>query len=524
MSTTDGRSGVLAGDGATPGTAGGGIAHGVLAGLTAGFAAVVAMWILWFVLHLPAVGVSPMVAGPVLLVVQLLASVAVLRRTPAPSMAAGIGSGCLSGLTSGLVNLLVLGSKITQPLAAAGGGAAGEGVNPMAAVAPGAEGLVPGAGAIVAGFLALCVGLGAIAGALAQGTVAKPAREPEQVEERWLARLGLVSCFAVAPLLLLGGLVTSTHSGMAVPDWPGTYGANMFLYPIGLMALDSRVFLEHSHRLFGAMVGLTTLALAITAVAVTARRGLGRATALTAVGLFVLVCAQGWLGAERVKMNSPALAMVHGVVGQVFFALLVAWAVWVRPGFRAAVRGGGGELGGQVAMGGAVMPGRAAVPVFGWLWLGLMAQLVMGAMYRHLGSKHALWTHIGLSFVLMVLAIVAGSLLLKKFGRSARAERGDGSATSRGLGLLGVGLHAVVSLQFALGWVALVAVSSLDARSIPTAEQLAATEGVPAWIGLTRTMHQANGALLLALTTAGLVWTVGLTIAGRRAMGSGRET
>ena len=59
-------------------------------------------------------------------------------------------------------------------------------------------------------------------------------------------------------VLLIGGLVTSTESGMAVPDWPGTFGANMFLYPIGLMA-HPRIFLEHSHRLFGAMAGLVSI-------------------------------------------------------------------------------------------------------------------------------------------------------------------------------------------------------------------------------------------------------------------------
>jgi hypothetical protein len=41
-----------------------------------------------------------------------------------------------------------------------------------------------------------------------------------------------VVCIA-APLLFVGGLVTSTNSGMAAPDWPATYGMNMFLYPLG---------------------------------------------------------------------------------------------------------------------------------------------------------------------------------------------------------------------------------------------------------------------------------------------------
>ena len=65
---------------------------------------------------------------------------------------------------------------------------------------------------------------------------------------------------AVAPLLFVGGLVTSTNSGMAVPDWPNTFGSNMFLYPLGPRAQPD-VYLEHSHRLFGTLVGLATLKL-----------------------------------------------------------------------------------------------------------------------------------------------------------------------------------------------------------------------------------------------------------------------
>lgn len=49
---------------------------------------------------------------------------------------------------------------------------------------------------------------------------------------------------------------------MAVKGWPDSYGANMFLYPISLMN-NPHIYLEHTHRLFGSLVGLTTLVLMI---------------------------------------------------------------------------------------------------------------------------------------------------------------------------------------------------------------------------------------------------------------------
>ena len=61
-------------------------------------------------------------------------------------------------------------------------------------------------------------------------------------------------------LILFGGLVTNTGAALAVPDWPTTFGYNMFLFPWSRMV--GGIFYEHSHRLMGALVGLLTLALA----------------------------------------------------------------------------------------------------------------------------------------------------------------------------------------------------------------------------------------------------------------------
>ena len=72
--------------------------------------------------------------------------------------------------------------------------------------------------------------------------------------------LALATLAATAVLIVLGGLVTNTGAALAVPDWPSTFGHNMFLFPWSRMV--GGVFYEHSHRLAGALVGLLTVALA----------------------------------------------------------------------------------------------------------------------------------------------------------------------------------------------------------------------------------------------------------------------
>ena len=73
-------------------------------------------------------------------------------------------------------------------------------------------------------------------------------------------RLAVLTAAATCVLIVFGGLVTNTGAALAVPDWPTTFGHNMFLFPWSQMI--GGVFYEHSHRLLGATVGLLTLALA----------------------------------------------------------------------------------------------------------------------------------------------------------------------------------------------------------------------------------------------------------------------
>src|SRR5437870_10234409 len=88
-------------------------------------------------------------------------------------------------------------------------------------------------------------------------------RPPEQLESRWPRRLAVVLVCATFPLIWVGGLVTTYQAGMAVPDWPTTYGYNLFLYPWQTwISAPWNLFIEHGHRLFASAIGLLTIGLA----------------------------------------------------------------------------------------------------------------------------------------------------------------------------------------------------------------------------------------------------------------------
>jgi cytochrome c oxidase assembly protein subunit 15 len=144
--------------------------------------------------------------------------------------------------------------------------------------------------------------------------------------ERAAHRLALLTLAATLVLIVFGGLVTNTGAGLVVPDWPTTFGYNMFLYPWSRMV--GGIFYEHSHRLIGSVVGVLSLALAL---------ALWRArTSLRWLGLLAVaaVMIQGVLGGLRVVLLQGTLAMVHGCIAQAFFGLLVVIAVLTSPGAR----------------------------------------------------------------------------------------------------------------------------------------------------------------------------------------------
>src|SRR3954465_3620902 len=111
---------------------------------------------------------------------------------------------------------------------------------------------------------------------------------------RTLPRVALIGAWSVFPLIFLGGLVTSKDAGLSVPDWPNSYGYNMFLFPPRLWA--GNIFYEHTHRLYASFVGLLTIALAICAWATEHRRWVR----WLGVSCLSMVIIQGVLGGLRV--------------------------------------------------------------------------------------------------------------------------------------------------------------------------------------------------------------------------------
>lgn len=142
------------------------------------------------------------------------------------------------------------------------------------------------------------------------------------------AVLTLVSTFI---LLCSGGIVTSKGVGMSVPDWPTTYGYNMFLFPIS--GWVGGIFYEHGHRLIASWVGLMTMILAASLLASEPRRWVKRLGIIA----FLAVCIQGLLGGLRVTLYKDEIGIFHAMLAQSFFCLLGILAIVTSPRF---LRGG----------------------------------------------------------------------------------------------------------------------------------------------------------------------------------------
>jgi cytochrome c oxidase assembly protein subunit 15 len=144
-----------------------------------------------------------------------------------------------------------------------------------------------------------------------------------RVYNPWPHRFALVNAISTLVLIFVGGLVTNTGAGLAVPDWPTTFGHNMFLFPWSQMV--GGVFYEHGHRLIGSIVGLLTLALAIMLWVGRSAR-LPRWLGVVAVGAVII---QGILGGLRVILveTGSELAVIHSLLAQAFFALIVGLVV-----------------------------------------------------------------------------------------------------------------------------------------------------------------------------------------------------
>jgi cytochrome c oxidase assembly protein subunit 15 len=164
---------------------------------------------------------------------------------------------------------------------------------------------------------------------------------------RTLHWLALLTAGATFPLIFMGGLVTSHGAGLAVPDWPNSYGYNMFLFPIRLW--NGGIFFEHTHRLMGTAVGFCSILLALNAWGVArtpARRWwLGVASIICLVLTAIVAgAAVGGVGSAEIQKLMPHVAVGFGSLALVFAAGLMArrqeprrWIRWLTLIVLAAV-------------------------------------------------------------------------------------------------------------------------------------------------------------------------------------------
>ena len=184
--------------------------------------------------------------------------------------------------------------------------------------------------------------------------------------DRWRHRLAVATAAATLVLIFVGGLVTSTGSGLSVPDWPLSYG--MLMPP-----MVGGVFYEHTHRMVASLVGLLTLVLAVWTARAEARPGVRR----LAWAALAAVVAQGVLGGLTVVYLLPTpVSVAHACLAQTFFCIVIALAYstsreWLAP--PPPTIDESGVRGAALA---------AAVVVYG--------QLVIGAVMRHIGAGLAI--------------------------------------------------------------------------------------------------------------------------------------
>ena len=171
-------------------------------------------------------------------------------------------------------------------------------------------------------------------------------------------------------LILAGSLVTSHDAGLSVPDWPTSYGWNMFTFPPSMWVAN--IFYEHGHRLIASTVGFLTIVLAVW-LWIAESRSWQRWLGVAALGA---VIAQGLLGGLTVLFFlPPAVSTAHASLAEIFFCLTVAIALFTSPGWKA-------EPG---AVDDAVLRRFATMTT-----VLIYSQILIGATMRHTGAGLAI--------------------------------------------------------------------------------------------------------------------------------------
>ena len=290
---------------------------------------------------------------------------------------------------------------------------------------------------------------------------------------RQLHQFACLLALATFVLIIAGASVTSNRAGLAVPDWPTTYGQFMFSFPMSKWV--GNILYEHGHRLIASAVGILTIALAVWLVRAEPRRWVRR-LGITAVAV---VIAQGVLGGLTVKfMLPPAISIAHASLAEAFFCITVILAFVTSESWTQRLPA-------------AEVPNARFVQRLSLASAAAAyAQIILGAAVRH--AEAGIVAHIlgaVVVFGCVVTGVVAVLLTVKPRGFLRHA-------------MLLLGL---VTAQIALGLVTLMV-------RVPknTSEQLSAIQiYVP-------TLHLALGALILATS-------LGMALKAYRFLGAPRE-
>ena len=212
----------------------------------------------------------------------------------------------------------------------------------------------------------------------------------------WLSRFAFLTVGATFLLLVIGGIVSSKGVGMAVPDWPTTFGENMFTFPFSKMV--GGVFYEHSHRLMGSLVGFLTIGLTFLIWWKEERRWLKWLSVIALISVIL----QGIMGGLRVIEISTFYAVAHGAFAHLFFALIVSIALFLTDFWR--------DSGSDIPDENHTTLRKLSI----YTSIAIYVQLILGAVYRHTGEL--LWLHLLFAFVVTVLLFILTDSVSKKIG------------------------------------------------------------------------------------------------------------
>ncbi len=254
-----------------------------------------------------------------------------------------------------------------------------------------------------------------------------------------LHRFAMFAVIATFCLIFVGGLVTSTGSALAVPDWPLAFGK---LIP----AWQGGIRFEFGHRVVAGFVVIVTLILTAWAMRVERRRWV-RNTALAAFGLIIV---QAVLGGITVLFELPlAIAVTHAATAQAFFCVMVSIAIFTNPRWERTVRREEREAHPPLAI--------LAIITTAAVYL----QILVGALMRHLGAGLAIpdfplafgqilppyWNEfIAVNFAHRIGAVVVSVLVIWTVIRVLRFHREEAQLRRPALGLI-----LLLALQVSLG-------------------------------------------------------------------------